>query len=152
MIIELLFLLLLVSFFFHMFFLVKYVLKGDKRDLKRFIHTAIANVMIAGSLIFAALMWPDLIQGVKLKLIVWIFSGLIMIIMLMIKITVFKIIYRRSKDPEYFHYNFFGKKVLHPSVIRPVELILFMFTIPFFLISGAYFIARLINLIIYRYL
>lgn len=152
MIIELLFFLLLVSIFFHMYFLVKYVLKGDKGDLKRFIHTAIANVVIAGSLIFFALIWPDLIQGVNLQLIVWIFSGLIMIVMLMIKITVFKIIYRRSKDPEHFHYSFFGKKVLHPSVVRPVEVILFMFTIPFFLISGAYFIARLINLIIYRHL
>ncbi len=152
MIVELLFLLLLGSFCFHIFFLVQYVLRGDKRDLKRFIHTAITNIVIAGSLIFIALLWPGFVRGIKLKVIVWIFSGLIMVMMLMIKITVFKIIYRRSKDPEHFHYNFFGKKVLHPTVVKPVEVILFMFTIPFFLIAGAYFIARLINLIIYKQL
>jgi hypothetical protein len=152
MIVELFFLLLLVSFCFHVFFLVQYALRGDKRDLKRFTQTAITNIVIAGSLIFVALLWPGLVRGVKLKVIVWLFSGLIMIMMLMIKVTVFKIIYRRSKDPAHFHYNFFGKKVLHPTVVRPVEVILFMFTIPFFLIAGAYFIARLINLIIFKQL
>ncbi len=75
-----------------------------------------------------------------------------MMIMLVIKISIFVVVYRRSKDPAHYHFNFFGKKVLHTSVVKPIEVVLFMFTMPFFLISGAYFIARLINLILYKHL
>jgi hypothetical protein len=152
MIVKILFLTLQISFFFHILFLVQYILRNEKRDLKRFLVTAVSNTVVTLGLIIIALSWPTMIHDVDFKVVFWIFSGVIMIIMLVIKISIFVVIYRRSKDPAHYHLNFFGKKVLHATVVKPIEVVLFMFTIPFFLISGAYFIALLINLILYKHL
>ena len=79
-------------------------------------------------------------------------TGFIMVIMLFIKISIFRAIYKRSQDPEHFHYNYFGKKVLHGSVVKFEEILIFFFTMPFFLFCGAYFVARLFNLLLYKHL
>jgi len=152
MIVKILFLALQISFFFHILFLVQYILRNERRDLRRFLLTTVSNTIAALGLIIIALSWPAMIHDVDLKVVFWIFSGVIMMIMLVIKISIFVVVYRRSKDPAHYHFNFFGKKVLHTSVVKPIEVVLFMFTMPFFLISGAYFIARLINLILYKHL
>jgi hypothetical protein len=79
----------------------------------------------------------------------WILSGFSMMFMLLLKIGIFQRIYRRCHMPEHFHYNFFGKKVLHSSVVNKGEVFVFFILMPFFLVSGAYFIARFINLMLY---
>jgi demethoxyubiquinone hydroxylase (CLK1/Coq7/Cat5 family) len=71
---------------------------------------------------------------------------------LMIQISILKEIYLRSQEPENFHYNFFGKKVLHPSVVKPSFLLAFLFSMPFLLLAGAYFVARLINIFLFGHL
>jgi len=75
----------------------------------------------------------------------WIVNGFTMVVMLMSQITIARRIYQRSKLPENYHYNFFGKKVLHPSVVKPGEVAAFFATIPLFLFTGAYFFAKLIR-------
>jgi len=75
----------------------------------------------------------------------WILSGIIMFIALSVKIRIFIKIYQRSKDPANYHTNYFGKKVLHSTVVSKFDLMIFFGTMPFSLIAGAYFIAKLIN-------
>jgi hypothetical protein len=67
-----------------------------------------------------------------------------MFIALFLKIRIFYRIYKRSKDPNNYHVNYFGKKVLHSTVISRFDLLIFFGAMPFLLIAGAYFIAKLI--------
>jgi len=147
-----LFIVLQISFSFHIYSLVLYVLRRENKYLKGFVNTTISNVLIAGSITALVLINPADVSKVDFKLLLWIMTGLIMIIMLFIKIKIAVVIYKRSKDPQHFHYNFFGKKVLHGTVVKFEEIMIFFFTMPFFLFCGAYFIARLLNLLLYDHL
>ncbi|MFW5860696.1 MAG: hypothetical protein ACOCWZ_00480 [Spirochaetota bacterium] len=152
MILIILFILLQVSFTVHIYNLIIYVLKKNSKNLRWFVNTAITNILIAGSLTVLAIFEPRRVRGVDIDLLIWIMTGLIMLAMLGIKINIFRNIYQRSKDPENYHFNYFGKKVLHSSVVRYEEILIFMFTMPFFLFAGAYFIARLVNLVMFDHL
>jgi hypothetical protein len=44
--------------------------------------------------------------------------------------------YRRSKDPANYHFNFFGKKVLHSKVVLQEEIYIFLFPSRFFFFAG----------------
>jgi hypothetical protein len=77
-------------------------------------------------------------------------SGLMMIIMITIKASIIRNIWKRAKDPANYHFNFFGKKVLDSKAVLQEEVFIFLFTVPFFLLAGAYFFARLVNLILYN--
>ncbi len=145
-------LLLIISFAFHVNFLFQYITKRESRYLRNYINTSVSNVVIAAGLIIIALYRPEYIQKIDLQVLFWLLSGLIMVFMLLVKISVFRRIHRRTKNPEHFHYNFFGKKVLHSSVVKPLEIALFFGSMPFFLFAGAYFVARLINLFMYSHL
>ena len=93
---------------------------------------------------------PSLVRDIDVMFLLWLLSGGVMLILLGVKVMIFRTIYRRSQMPEHYHFNFFGKKVLHATVVKPIEVMVFMITIPFFLICGAYFVARLINLFLYN--
>ncbi|MFH0977223.1 MAG: hypothetical protein V1874_15695 [Spirochaetota bacterium] len=70
-----------------------------------------------------------------------------MIVSVMIKIMIIRRLYLRYQDPENYHYNFFGKKVIHSGFLSDKEMKNFMITIPLFIFAGAYFIARLIGIL-----
>ena len=150
MIIRIFLLFLQISFTAHIYFLVQFILRKENAYLKRFINTAISNIVLAGALTVLVIFRPDLIRDVNLKFLLWIMSGLIMLIMLMIKITIMRNMFKRSRDPANYHFNYFGKKVLHSKVVLQEEVYIFLFTIPFFLFCGAYFFARLVNLLLYK--
>lgn len=152
MILIILFILLQISFTVHIYNLVIYVLKKNKKNLRWFINTAITNILTAVSLVALTVARPEMVRGVDFSFQIWIMTGLIMLAMLGIKINIFHNIYQRSKDPENYHLNYFGKKVLHSTVVRYEEILIFMFTMPFFLFAGAYFIARLVNLVMFDHL
>jgi hypothetical protein len=143
-----LFLVLFVSLGLHIAYLVKYIQTRDPDYLNRYVLTTISNVIISGGLIFVALYKPMIVQKIKFPLMMWIITGFIMVITLMAQITIFQRVYQRSKLPENYHYNFFGKKVLHPSVLKPGEVAFFFGTVPLFLLAGAYFIAKLLRFFI----
>ena len=75
-----------------------------------------------------------------------------MIILLFMQVIILFRVYRRSKDPVFFDINFFGKKVFRKGVIKQSEFLTFILTMPFFLMVGSYFVARLVNLILYKHL
>ncbi len=145
MIIVLLFLVLLLSLAIHLSYLARYIQTRKPELLQKYILTTISNVFISAALIFVALYKPDQIQKIKFPLMMWILNGFTMVVMVMSQITIARRIYIRSKLPENYHYNFFGKKVLHPSVVKPGEVAAFFATIPLFLFTGAYFFAKLIR-------
>ncbi len=140
---------LVISFSIHIYFLFLYAIKREKRYLNFFLVTTNSNVIIAIILIVIALKYPDVVKEADFTYVFWIISGILMIIMLMLKIRIFRRIYERSKDPENYHYNFFGKRVLHSSVVKLTDIFLFFLSMPIFLLAGSYFIARLINLFMY---
>ncbi|MCP4133434.1 MAG: hypothetical protein GY754_20870 [bacterium] len=140
---------LFVSFTIHIYFLIRYVSERDERHLRLFIVTAGLNMLIAAILAGMSMYNPELVHEIDIKLLTWLISGVVMLIMLFVKITIFRNIYKRAQQPEHYHLNFFGKKVLHATVVKPVEVLTFFVTIPLFCLLGAYFVARLINLFLY---
>ncbi len=152
MIFSILLITLFLSFMAHIAALVSYVIRRSERSLKHFINTTLSNVLIAGTCIVIALAKPHLIQRVDTLFISWLMSGIVMLVTFFAKVRIFWAIYKRSKEPENFHYNFFGKKVLHSTVVSRIEIAVFFGTIPFFLLSGSYFVARLINFFLYKHI
>lgn len=129
-------------------FLLKYLRSRDSKNLRRFSAVSAANIML---LISLGILCSTGLSLFKLEQphLIWISTGFIMILMISIKVQILMDIYRRTKDPKNFHYNYFGKKVLHPEVTLPKDVGVFVITIPVFLFSGSYYIAKLINLILH---
>lgn len=152
MIITFLLLALFLSFLGHIAALVTYVTKRSEGSLKTFINTTLSNVILAGTCIVVFISKPHLLKDLNLVVLSWVMSGLVMFVTLCIKIKIFITIYRRAKDPSNYHLNFFGKRVLHSTVVKKMELAMFFGTVPFFLLSGSYFMARLINFFLYKHL
>lgn len=152
MIFSIIILSLFFSFTCHLVSLFNYVTKKSEKSLRNFIKTAISNVVLAIVCIVLAFKRPDLIAKIDIRFITWVMAGLIMFFTLIVKIRIFVNIYRRSKLPENYHLNFFGKKVLHSTVVSKMEIVIFFGTMPFFLMSGAYFMARLMNFFLYKHL
>lgn len=148
MVVIFLFLVLFLSLAFHISYLVKYIQTREPVYLHRYVLTTITNVIVSGGLIFVALYKPMVIQKIKFPLMMWIITGFIMVMTLMAQITIFQRVYQRSKLPENYHYNFFGKKVLHPTVLKPGEVAFFFASVPMFLLAGAYFVAKLLRFFI----
>jgi len=92
------------------------------------------------------------LAAIDIKFILWIVSGFVLIFILFIKISTIMKIYKRSKDPQFYSINFFGKKVYEKGVIKPHEFLTLILTMPFFLMVGSYFIARLVNMLLYGHL
>ena len=148
MVVIFLFLALFISLALHISYLVRYIQTREPVYLNRYILTTVTNIVISAGLIFVALYRPLVIQKIKFPLLMWVITGFIMFASLMAQITIFQRAYQRSKLPEYYHYNFFGKKVLHPDVLKKGELVFFFLSMPVFLVSGAYFIAALLRFFI----
>jgi predicted secreted protein len=103
------------------------------------------NVMIAGACIVVIISNPEILREVDVTKVAWILSGIIMLIAFILQVAIFFKIYQRSKDPANYHTNYIGKKVLHSTVISKLDMMIFFGAMPFLLIAGAYFIAKLIN-------
>ncbi len=149
MILVILLFLLLSNFLLHILSLVLFFSKKDNKYIRWFSNTAIVNIALAGAITIYVIYNPSILRGLNLGLVLWVLSGFVMFLALGIKIALFRRIYKRSRDPENFHYNYFGKKVLHDKVMKKSEFYIFFVTIPFFLIFGAYFIVKIINYFLY---
>lgn len=152
MLITFFLIILIISFSIHIRFLIRFVIDKKKKYLYSYLATAISNIAIAVVLSIVVMMRPEILKKFDAKTTMWVLSGVILVVILFVKIGILKTIYKRCQLPEHYHYNFFGKKVLHLSVVKPYEVITFFVTIPIFLLIGAYFIARLINMFLYGHL
>lgn len=152
MIFTIILLLLFFSFLAHIVSLFNYVTKKSEGSLRNFVKTAISNVILSIVSIVLVIKRPDLLAKVDILFLTWVMAGFIMFSTLLFKIKVFVNIYKRSQLPENYHLNFFGKKVLHSTVVSKIEIALFFGSLPFFVTAGSYFIARVMNFFLYRHL
>ena len=148
MTIVLLLLLLFISILIHIYFFIKYIQTRIEKYLWRFLNTAGVNVVIAGGCIAIAIYKPSEIKLIQIPMLMWIFSGLTMVLLLVLQVSIFLKVYNRAKLPENFHFNYFGKKVYHPTIIKPTEVVLFFSSMPLLLLAGAYFVARIIRIFV----
>ena len=144
-------LLLIISLTVHIIFLVFYIMKKTKNYFYGFFLTALSNILIGMTASVIIMKNPNLVRQIDLKFFMWLLSGFIMFFMLGMKIFFVRKILKRRYDPRYFHYNYFGKKV-YQSIIKKHEYFALFLSIPFFLLLGAYFLARLINIILYGHI
>jgi hypothetical protein len=145
LILVLILLLLFISIFSHLYYLFSYIKTRLEKYFRRFLNTAVFNLFLGGTCIIIAIFKPEEIRKIKGPMAIWFISGFLLILTLTLQVSIFIRVYRRVQLPENYHYNFFGKKVYHPSVLKSVEVVLFFISVPLFLIGGAYFIARLIR-------
>ncbi len=149
MIVTVLLLTLLASFFVHIVYLTLYVLIKENKFLKRFLLTFVINIALVTLLMIIALRKPEHVQRINIRLIAWLISGVVFFILLSLKIFILRKVYKRSRDPEYFHYNFFGRKVYNRGIIKKSEFFIVIGQMPFFLFMGAYFLGKLINILLH---
>ncbi len=114
-----------------------------------FLGTFLSNTILMIIIGIVAIRDPDAVKKIDISLLLWAISGFINIILVSVKISIIRKVYIRSKDPQYYDLNFFGKKVYRPDILQKSELAAMFLTMPLFLIMGSYFVARLINLILY---
>ncbi len=139
------FLLLALSVAGHIASLVLFIKKKENKYVRWFANTAIVNIALAGVITVYVIYDPAALGGINLKRIFWIVSGFITCLMIGIQAAIFRRLFVRMKDPAYYHYNYFGKKVLNDGVMSKTEVYAFFFSIPFLLLFGAFFVVRIIN-------
>ncbi len=154
MIVTVLLISLVISFFIHLCIVALYVAtRGKSRALfVAFLVTFCSNFILMLLLSFIAVSKPHLIQKINFNYLIWILSGVIGFFILLIQVGIFFRIYWRCKDPKNYHYNYFGKKVYHQDVASKAEVAVMFLSLPFFLLIGAYFVARLFNLFFYGHI
>jgi len=152
MVIILLLFLLLSSFIVHIYALVFFLLYKSRNLFNAFFATALTNILVGIILSIFVLKKPELVRSIDMMLVLWGISGFIMLLLLSLKIAIFRNIYKRSKDPAFYHLNYFGKKVYEKGIIKQYEFLTVIISMPFFLMMGAYFVARLINLFLYGHI
>jgi hypothetical protein len=132
-----------ISFFAHLYFIVAYIGKKDDTSFKGFLVTCITNIFLGIFLTVWVLINPRELKVFNIDRMLFLESGLIFFFMLYVKYRVTKRIYLRTKDPAHFHYSYFGKKVIDASAVTGQDVMTYFLTLPLTLICGAYFVAKL---------
>lgn len=100
-------------------------------------------ILIAGVIaLFYMLRNPDAVTRLGIQRLMVPESGLIFSALFFIKLRIAYRVIKRSRDPEFYDISFFGKKVYRPNVVKKSEIAIYAVTMPFTLITGAYFIAN----------
>ena len=142
--IKYLFILFAISVTVHIYTLIMFLMTKKSKHVVGFVATAIVNIAIAIVFVVIVLKNPSLIRG-NIDFFVWVFSGFMALALFLLKVKIFITIYRRTKDENYYRLNYFGKKILKTGIISNKEYMTLMLSMPFFLLSGAYFIAKLVS-------
>ena len=132
-----------ISFILHVYFLITFISRKEDRAFRGFLFTSVTNIFIGIFLAVFIIISPREVKELNLERLIFIQSGLLFFTMLYVKGRVTYRIYRRSQDPEHFHYSYFGKKVIHSTAVSGKDVITYFLTLPFTLICGAYFIVKL---------
>ena len=106
------------------------------------IITTFTNVGIAMSIIFMVMDDPALVPTLDWSRISYYSSGILFFAMGFMKIRIVIKLIRKTLDPVNFHYSYFGKKVYDTSIVTIREVAVYFFTVPVWLLAGAYFMVR----------
>ena len=128
-----------------------YIYKKKLNFFKGFVVSGFLNMILAMGLAAHFLLSPTKFQlqqlqnTLNLQNLKIIATGTFSLLALLIQIIVLICLYKRSKNPQNYHFNYFGQKVLHKDVVKPNEVVLFLACMPCVLIFGAYFFVKIIN-------
>jgi len=152
MLITLLLITLAFAFCFQFLLIILYLSNKSESYFKSLLGTFIINTTLMILISIVAMGKPEDVYSINLKFITWVVSGIICFFVLILKISISIRIYKRTKDPDFYDINFFGKKVYRPGLVKPKEFLALIASVPIFLLIGSYFVARLINLILYGHI
>ena len=137
-----------VSLLFHIVCLIIYIYKKKLIFFKGFIASGLLNLILAMVLAILFILSPHKTQFfnmLNLQTLKTVGAGIFSLITLLVQIIISITLCKRAKNPQNYHFNYFGKKVLHKGLIKPEEITIFLTCIPCFLLFGAYFAAKVIN-------
>lgn len=149
MFISILIITLAFSFCLQILVIIQYLSTKGSSYYNIFLGTFVINTILMIVTFYQLVKNPAAFYKIDLNFISWVISGFVLIIILFVKINTIIKIYKRSQDPECYKINFFGKKVYEGGLINKQEFLVLFITMPFFLLVGSYFVARLINVILY---
>ncbi len=129
----------------HIRYMVGYVSSKSNSHFRGFIVTTFTNIVCAMVMTVIVFNNPGVIGRLNIDLFFILEGGFVFIVLLLIKIRIGIQIIRRTRDPEYYHLNYFGKKIYEGPVVKKGELAFYFLSMPFTLIAGAFFVTKLIS-------
>ncbi|HOP63478.1 MAG TPA: hypothetical protein PK358_08010 [Spirochaetota bacterium] len=132
-----------ISVFVHILFIVSYISEKSNFSFRGFLVTTLTNFVIGMAILIVMMKDPDVIRRFTMGPVLFIESGVIFSLLIFLKVLITIRIIRRMKAPDSYDVSFFGKKVYKQDVVRKGELATYFLTLPFTLISGAYFLVNL---------
>ena len=147
MLVPLLLLALAFSFCFQIFSIIQYLSTKSESYYRILLGTFVINTVLMIVISIFMFKRPANFYNLDIKPLMWVVSGFILCFLLFLKITIFIRIYKRSKDPAFYTLNYFGKKVYEKGIVRQSEFVTVILSMPFFLLIGSYFVAKLINIL-----
>ena len=135
------------SFCFQILVIVQYLSTKSESYYRIFLGTFVINTILMIVISIFMFKRPVYFYHLNIKFLLWIISGFILFVLLFLKIAIFLRVYKRAKDPAFYTINFFGKKVYEKGIVKQSEFVTVILSMPFFLLIGSYFVARLINIL-----
>lgn len=132
-----------ISVFVHILFIVSYISEKSSFSFRGFLLTTLTNFVIGMVILVVMMRDPDVIRRFTLGPVLFIESGVVFVLLIFLKILITVRIFKRMKNPENWDISFFGKRVYKKQVVKKGELATYFLTLPFTLISGAYFLVNL---------
>ena len=135
------------SFCLQILVIIQYLSTKSESYYRIFLGTFVINTILMVVTSILMFRTPVHFYNLDVNLLLWIISGFVLIGLLFLKLAILIRILKRAKDPAFYSINFFGKKVYEKGIVRQSEFVTVFLSMPFFLIIGSYFIAKLINII-----
>lgn len=135
-----------ISIFVHIVYIAAYIEGKKYRELKGYRYTRYISIFFAVLIALVIYARPAMSSKVRSETIMLIESGFIFFFLLFVKISITVRIFKRSRNSDYYDISFFGKKVYKLEVVKKSELAVYLVSMPFTLMTGAYFIANIIAL------
>ncbi|HOK93049.1 MAG: hypothetical protein BWY23_00217 [Spirochaetes bacterium ADurb.Bin218] len=133
------------SLFLHILFIILYIAEKSNSSFRGFLATTFSNFAIGLSILYVLTKEPLVLKRFSFAPFLIIESGLVFSFLILLKVWITLRIWRRMKDPENYDISFFGKKVYKQDVVKKGELAAYFLTLPFTLISGAYFLVNIFS-------
>ncbi len=135
--------LLQLSIIVHAAFIASYFKTKNTTAFQGFLATIFINFIIVAIIVIMLMQTPDIIYKFKLEFILLVEAGLVFCLLMLVKIRITLRIILRSRNPEYYDLNFFGKKVYKAKIISKEEVAAYILTMPVTIFAGAYFFVKL---------
>lgn len=127
----------------HIRYMVGYVSSKSNAHFRGFIITTFTNIVCAMVMTVIVFNNPGVISRLNVDLILILEGGFVFIVLVLIKIKIAIQIVRRTRNPEFYHLNYFGKKIYEGPVVSKGELAFYFLSMPFTLLTGAFFVTRM---------